>query len=78
MEALAGIIRFHRKKAGLTQIALARLAGVGKATVFDVEKGKTSVQLDKLLSILAVLNIRIHFQGPLMAEYEKSASKSSR
>ena len=29
-------IKEHRKKAGLTQLQLANLAGVGKTTVFDI------------------------------------------
>ena len=35
---LAKIVRFHRKKAKLTQENLAKLAGVGKTAVFDLEK----------------------------------------
>ncbi len=74
MEKFAGIIRFHRRKAArLTQIELARLAGVGKATVFDIEKGKATVRVDILMKVLATLNLRIELAGPLMEEYEKSA-----
>ncbi|MDA0577076.1 MAG: helix-turn-helix transcriptional regulator [Verrucomicrobia bacterium] len=60
-------VRFHRKSAGLTQLDLASMAGVGKATVFDIEKGKASVQFDKLLKILAVLNITLEPTSPLMS-----------
>ncbi len=65
---LSEIIREHRKKSGLTQVELARLAGVGKTAVFDVEHGKASVQMDTLLRILRVLNIKVHLQSPLMGE----------
>ena len=68
---MASLVRYHRKKSGLSQAALAKLAGVGKTVVFDVEKGKESVQLDTLRKILAVLNISITFESPLMARYEK-------
>ena len=34
------IVKWHRKKSGLTQNELADLAGVGKSVVFDVEHGK--------------------------------------
>lgn len=68
---LGPIIRFHRKQAGLTQLQLAEMAGVGKSTVFDVEKGKHTVQLDKLEQILEVLNIQILFSSSLMEKYEK-------
>jgi HTH-type transcriptional regulator / antitoxin HipB len=40
------IIIFHRKKSKLTQRQLADLAGVGKTVVFDIEKGKETVQLN--------------------------------
>ncbi len=71
LEELPGIIRFHRKKAGLTQAGLAKLAGVGKTAVFDVEKGKKTTQIDTLGKILRVLNIGVEFSGPLMVEYRR-------
>lgn len=65
-QLLAEIIRKHRKAAGLSQIQLAEMAGVGKTVVFDLEKGKESVQLDTLQKILAVLNIKVQLISPLM------------
>lgn len=53
-----------RKESGLTQQALAKLAGVGKTVVFDIEKGKATVQLDTLLKILSVLNIDLILRTP--------------
>jgi HTH-type transcriptional regulator / antitoxin HipB len=61
---IAGIVRDCRKQSGLTQQALAKLAGVGKTVVFDIEKGKETVQLNTLLKILDVLNIRIKLETP--------------
>ena len=60
------MIRFHRKRAGLTQKELADLAGTGKTVVYDLEKGKRSVQLITLEKILHALNIKISFTSPLM------------
>ena len=37
---LGALVKDHRKNAGLTQLELANLAGVGKTTVFDIEKNK--------------------------------------
>ncbi len=62
---LANLIRYCRKQSGLSQLELARLAGVGKTVVFDIEKGKETVRFNTLLKILDVLNIRIHFESPL-------------
>ena len=69
MNDLGKIIRFHRKKSQLTQQELATLAGVGKTVVFDIEKGKRSIQMDTLMKILIVLNIRLQFESPLMQEF---------
>jgi len=67
---LGKIIRFHRKKSGLTQLQLADMAGVGKTVVFDLEKGKESVRMNTLAKVMAVLNISMKFTSPLMAEFE--------
>jgi y4mF family transcriptional regulator len=63
---LAEIIKKHRKAAGLSQLQLAEMAGVGKTVVFDLEKGKETVQLDTLRKILSVLNIKDQLTSPLM------------
>ena len=60
------MIHYHRKQSGLSQEELAKLAGLGKTVIFDIEKGKPSVRLDTLLKVLAVLNIRLEFMSPLM------------
>lgn len=65
-EILSKIIRNHRKAAGLSQLQLAEMAGVGKTVVFDVEKGKETIQLDTLRKILRVLNIKVVLQSHLM------------
>jgi HTH-type transcriptional regulator/antitoxin HipB len=63
---LANIIKLHRKAAGLSQLQLAELASVGKTVVFDIEKGKETIQLDTLRKILRVLNIKVKLESPLM------------
>lgn len=63
---LSKIIRQHRKIAGLSQLQLAELAGVGKTVVFDLEKGKETVQLDTLRKILNALNIKVELTSPIM------------
>ena len=65
-QILAYILRKHRKAAGLSQLQLADMAGVGKTAVFDLEKGKETVQLDTLRKILTVLNIKVQLISPLM------------
>jgi len=62
---LGAFIKDHRKKAGLTQLQLADLAGIGKTTVFDIERNKETVRFNNLLAVLQVLNIKIEFKSPL-------------
>lgn len=75
--AIGSIIRFHRKRAGLSRIALADLAGVGKTVVFDIEHGKTTVRLDILFAVLTTLNISVFLDGPIMDQWKESSDEKS-
>ena len=70
-EVLASIIRKHRKAARLSQFQLAIMAGVGKTVVFDLEKGKETIQLDTLRKILTVLNIKVQLTSPYMSQIKQ-------
>ncbi len=74
---LSVLVRFHRKRAGLSGNELADLAGVGKNAVYAVEQGKTTVQWDTLLKILGALNVQIRFHSPLMEEFENQSHAKS-
>lgn len=74
---LSDIILYHRKQSGLSQTDLAKLAGVGKTVIYDIEHGKSSVQLDTLLKILNALNIKTTFESPLMKDFEDNNHASS-
>tara|TARA_B100000949_G_scaffold228543_1_gene236244 strand:+ start:428 stop:637 length:210 start_codon:yes stop_codon:yes gene_type:complete len=65
MVDLGLMVKDHRKKAGLTQLELANLAGIGKTTVFDIEKNKETVRWSNILAVLQVLNINVEFKSPL-------------
>lgn len=71
MEKIGEMVRFHRKQSGLSQEELAKLGGLGKTAVFDIEKGKLSVQFETLLKVLHVLNIKVEFQSPLMDLFQE-------
>jgi y4mF family transcriptional regulator len=57
-QELADVIRMHRKAAKLSRAQLSEMAGVGKTVIYDIEKGKETVQLNTLRKILKVLNIK--------------------
>ncbi len=67
---IGNAIRFHRRKSGLSQRALADLAEIGKTSVFDMEMGKPTVRMSTLMAVLRVLNIRLTLTSPLMEEFE--------
>ena len=62
------VIRYHRRRSGLSQSELAALAGIGKTSVFDIENGKQTVRLATLMAALRALNIALTLTSPLMAE----------
>ncbi len=65
-QELADEIRMHRKAAKLSRDKLAEMSGVGKTVIYDIEKGKETIQLDTLRKILSVLNIKIELTSPLL------------
>jgi len=75
-EILSQVIKKHRKAAGLSQLQLAEMGGVGKTVVFDLEKGKETIQLDTLRKILTVLNIKVVLQSHLMNQILKTDENS--
>ena len=52
-------IKNLRKKLGLTQIDFAKRAGVGLRFLRELEKGKTTVRLDKLNQVLDFLGVHL-------------------
>ena len=65
-DELKDIVRQHRRLTGLSQSELAKLAGVGKTVIFDIEHGKESVQFDTLKKVLGALNIRVVLKSPII------------
>jgi HTH-type transcriptional regulator/antitoxin HipB len=65
-QQIASIVRHCRKQSGLSQLQLAKLAGIGKTAVFDLEKGKESIQLNTLLKVFDILNITIQLKTPFV------------
>ena len=75
-EEFSKVVKYHRKKAGLSQKALADIAGIGKTVVFDIERGKKTVQLNSILKVFAALNIKIVLDSPLMNLYNTTNEDS--
>ncbi|HVI33754.1 helix-turn-helix transcriptional regulator [Phenylobacterium sp.] len=52
-------VRHARKALGLRQDELAAAAGVGLRFLVELERGKTTVQLDRVLAVLGALGLRL-------------------
>lgn len=70
---IGSIVRYHRKRAGLSRKALATIAGVGKTVIYDIEHGKQTMQYLTLMRILEALNITLRLESPLMEAFEREA-----
>ena len=59
IERIAVAVRRRRKQLGVTQHALAKMAGCGLVFVYNLEHGKPSLRFDKLLQVLDVLGLEL-------------------
>lgn len=66
---LGKLIRYHRRRAGLSRATFSDISGVGATVVYELEHGKRSVQLDVLQRILQTLNMHLLVEGPFLNEY---------
>ena len=56
---LGAIIRDRRKRLALNQLDLAGLANTGNRFIVEVENGKPTVQLQKVLDLLHLLGLEV-------------------
>ena len=59
MDSLAERIRERRRSLNLNQLELAQLSGTSERFIRELEHGKTSVRLDKLLAVLTTLGLEL-------------------
>lgn len=62
--AIGAIIRDERKALGLRQDELAAASGVGLRFLVELERGKPTVQMGKVLDVLAALGCDLQILGP--------------
>jgi len=58
------LVKNTRKTMGVTQKDLAMTSGTGLRFIIDVEKGKPTCQLGKVLTVLRTLGIKTEFIAP--------------
>lgn len=68
-EQLSSLISWHRRRAGLSQVELARHAGVSRYVVQDLEAAAGRTTWARLLPVLRALNLELLPTGPLVDEW---------
>jgi HTH-type transcriptional regulator/antitoxin HipB len=53
------VVRAQRQSQGLRQIDLAGIGNTGNRLIVDIEKGKPTVQLQKVLDVLELLGLEV-------------------
>lgn len=64
VEEIGKIIRETRKKQGITQSALAMTANTAPRFISDLENGKPTCEIGKVLQIIRCLGISIEMKEP--------------
>ena len=70
-QAIGQIIRENRKRLGVTQKDLALTSGTGLRFVIDLEKGKETCQIGKVLTVLQTLGIKLALTPPAVSGSEE-------
>jgi y4mF family transcriptional regulator len=65
------IVRASRKRLGVTQKDLALASGTGLRFVIDLEKGKETCQIAKVLTVLQTMGIQIALTPPAVSGSEE-------
>lgn len=63
-EQIGHIVRETRKKLGVTQKSLALASGTGLRFIIDLEKGKATCQIGKVLTVLRTLGLKLSLASP--------------
>jgi transcriptional regulator with XRE-family HTH domain len=58
-DSLGAAIRHYRVEAGLTQAELAEMAGLHRTYLSDLERGKETEQVKRILRVLRQLGVRM-------------------
>jgi y4mF family transcriptional regulator len=71
VQEIGQMVRESRKRLGVTQKDLALTSGTGLRFVIDLEKGKETCQIGKVLTVLQTLGIQIALTAPTVSGSEE-------
>lgn len=75
---IATIVKHTRLGLDITQENLAMAAGTGLSFIKDLEKGKPTCEVEKVLTVLRTLGIRITFTSPIDDAHQKANAERER
>lgn len=61
---IGALVQSERKRQGVTQLQLAGLAGTGIRFISDLENGKGTIQVQKLLAVVRTLGLGLYIFSP--------------
>jgi HTH-type transcriptional regulator/antitoxin HipB len=71
---IAAIVRKTRTTLGVTQQGLALTSGTGTRFIIDLEKGKETCELGKVLTVLHTLGIKLALTTPSIPSEETTTA----
>jgi y4mF family transcriptional regulator len=63
IEKIGRLVKKFRKEQGLTQEQLAAMSGAGVRFIRELEQGKESCHIGKVLAVVAMLGIEVQVDG---------------
>ena len=63
---LGAVIRARRRQLEVTQKDLAMTCGTGLRFIIDLEKGKPTCQIGKILQVLRALGLKLQIDSPIV------------
>jgi len=64
-QQIGELVKATRNQMGVTQRGLALTSGTGLRFIIELEKGKPTCQIGKVLTVLHTLGIKLEFRAPL-------------
>ena len=61
-DELAKLVKTRRKELGMTQSDLAKYSNTGIRFISDLENGKPTMQISKILTVLAMLALNVYVE----------------
>jgi HTH-type transcriptional regulator/antitoxin HipB len=75
---IAKLVRHTRLGLDITQENLAMAAGTGLSFIKDLEKGKPTCEVEKVLTVLSTLGIQVTLTSPLDEANQKATAERER